>query len=63
MKEGTAAELGDMKVFPKKRGYEVVIGENTYFFGKGLIAVNDDEVDISKESTVLVLQGTTLRRQ
>lgn len=60
--EGDTADIGDMTVTPAGSGYNVEIDGNSITFGKGKLVINGDEVDITKESTVLVLEGTTLRR-
>ncbi|MBQ8965379.1 ComEC/Rec2 family competence protein [Ruminococcus sp.] len=62
LKEGDTADMGFISVTPTAGGYEVSFGGEKYLLGKGKIVISSHEVDISKEKTVLVLEGTTLRR-
>lgn len=62
LEEGSIADLGNIKVSPTGNGYDVTVGENTVTLGKGKIIIGEDTVDISKERSVLELEGTTLRR-
>lgn len=60
--EGNIADLGDMTVRSVHDGYEVTVEGNTVTLGKGKIVIGGDRVDISKERSLLELEGTTLRR-
>ena len=62
LKEDSTADIGSMKVKPVKNGYEVIIDDHVYLFGSGKLTIDGNETDISGETSVLELKGTTLRR-
>ncbi|WP_295153285.1 ComEC/Rec2 family competence protein [uncultured Ruminococcus sp.] len=62
LENGSSADIGSIRVKAQKNGYEIEYEDNSIILGKGNITINGKSIDISDESSVLELKGTTLRR-